>query len=205
MGDIKKIRKKYSGPAHPWKKVNIESERVLKQEFGLKNKREIYIAQSFLKKYKDIAKRLIASRTAQAVKEKELVLTKLKKLGLLSASSGLDQILSLELKNILERRVQTLIFRRKLARTVHQARQFITHRHVLISSKEVTSPSRLLSLEEENKMTFKPSSSLSSDNHPERINTAQQIHEEAEAVKVKKKNTKEENEDEGLIIGEKLE
>src|SRR3989338_9094506 len=199
MGDIKKIRKKYSGPAHPWKKVNIDAERILKQEFGLKNKREIYIAQSFLKKYKNIAKKLIASRTVQAVKEKELVLTKLKKIGLLSASSGLDHILNLELKNILERRVQTLLFRHKLARTVHQARQFVTHRHVLIDNKEVTSPSRLLSLEEESKMVFKPSSSLSSDSHPERINTAQQIHDEAESVKAKEKGTKEEKEeDEGL-------
>ena len=65
MGDPKKLRKKYETPMHPWKKNVIEEEKILKQDFGLNTQKEILIAKTFLKKYKNIAKRLIAQKTAQ--------------------------------------------------------------------------------------------------------------------------------------------
>ena len=35
MGDIKKLKKKYFTPRHPWNKKNIEEEAILVKEFGL--------------------------------------------------------------------------------------------------------------------------------------------------------------------------
>ena len=119
MGDPKKLRKKYSTSMHPWNKGDIEVEKVLKKEYGLRNKREILIAESFLKKYKNIAKRLIATKTTQAEKEKEQVLGKLQGLGFLPMGTDLDHILGLEVKDVLERRLQTIVFRKSLSKSIN--------------------------------------------------------------------------------------
>jgi small subunit ribosomal protein S4 len=194
MGDPKKLKKKYNTPIHPWNKNAIEQERILSKEYGLTNKKEIFIANSFLKKYKEIAKKLIATKTAQAEKEKKQVMEKLQRYGLLQVGSQLDQILGLETKDVMERRLQSLLFRKGFARSMKQARQFVTHRHVIIGKKQITSPSYMLTLEEESSLTFKPTSQLASADHPERISLVQQkLHEEAETVRktIKEGNAKE--------------
>ncbi len=184
MGDPKKLKKKYNTPIHPWNKVAIEQERILTKEYGLTNKKEIHLATTFLKKYKEIAKKLIATKTAQAEKEKAQVIEKLQRYGFLQVGSQLDQILGLETKDVMERRLQSLLFRKGFARSMKQARQFVTHRHVIIGKKQITSPSYMLTLEEESSLTFKPTSHLASADHPERINLVQQkLHEEAETVR----------------------
>src|SRR3989344_184730 len=169
MGDPKKLKKKYTGPRHPWVRKAIEEERVIKKDYGLSNKRELFKINSFLKKYKDLAKRLIANPTEQSKKEERQVLEKLQKLGLLPYGSKLDDILSLVLTNVLDRRIQSVVFRKELARSMKQARQFVTHRHITVNNQEITSPSYLVSLEEENHLAFKVSSGLASEEHPERV------------------------------------
>ena len=49
-----------------------------------------------------------------------------------------------------------------------QARQFIVHRHIKIGDKKVTSPSYLVSKDEEAVMTFSENSNLANAEHPER-------------------------------------
>lgn len=185
MGDPKKLRKKYSTPRHPWMKANIEVEKKVTKEYGLVKKKEIQIASSFLTKYKDIAKKLIATRVKpQAQKEKSQVLAKLQRLGLLPAGAELDQILGLELKDVLERRLQSIVFRKGLARSMKQSRQHIVHRHVRVSGQEISSPSYLVSLEEEGTISFKENSSLADLEHPERV----PLQKAKEAAKEKKEN-----------------
>ncbi len=193
MGDPKKLKKGYSTPVHPWNKTDIDENKILRKEYGLKTRKELLIMKSFLKKYKNIAKRLISDESAQAKVEQKQISDKLQKLGLLVAGADLDDILSLEVKDVLERRLQSLVFRRGLAHTVTQARQFITHRHIIIGDKEITTPSYLVSLEEEAKLGFKGKSALSNEDHPERVNEAKKLSEEAEAVRehIKKENDKE--------------
>lgn len=183
MGDPKKLKKKYSTPAHPWNKTEIEENKVLRREYGLRNQREILIADSFLKKYKNIAKRLIADNTEQGQKEKKQMMDKLFRLGLLSSDAALDNVLSLNIKDVLNRRLQSVIFRKGLARTMKQARQFITHRHVMVANKEITAPSYLVSTEEEAQLTFKGKSALSDENHPERSLEVKEIKEEVAKIK----------------------
>lgn len=182
MGDPKKLKKKYQTPAHPWVKTEIEEGKKLRQEYGLKTRKDVLVASSFLKKYKNIAKRLIADTSKQGEKEKEQMILKLQKVGLLSAAARLDDVLSLTVKDILERRIQTLVFRKGLARTANQARQFITHRHILVGNKEITSPSKILTQEEESQLSFKQNSALSSEMHPERANIAKEVAEEKAKV-----------------------
>ena len=190
MGDPKKLRKKYDTPVHPWNKNVIEEERKLKVEYGLNNKREILIANSFLKKYMNIAKRLIATQSSQGEKEKEQVLRKLQDYGLLQQGSELGEVLGLDIKDILERRLQSLVYRKSLARSMKQARQFIVHRHVTVNNKEITSPSYLLSLTEEAALGFKTKSALASEEHPERA-IAEKVPEAP--VEEKKSSEKEES------------
>ena len=184
MGDPKQYRRKYETPLHPWNKTAIETEKVLVREYGLKNKHEIYIASSFLRRYKILAKKFTALTTAQAEKEKSQILDKLFRTGIIAQGAGLDQILGLELKDIMERRLQSQICRKGLARTMKQARQFITHRHILVDGKEITSPSFLVSRDEESILTFKTVSPLATEDHPERTR------ETAEAPAVEEKPLK---------------
>jgi len=172
MGDPKKLKKKYNTPAHPWNRITIDEERVLVQEYGLQKKKEIQIANSFLKKYKDITKRLIADTTAQGAKERQQMLDKLQRLGLLRGEAKLDQVLSITLKDILERRIQSIVCRKGLSKGMWQARQFITHRHIAIGDKEITSPSYLVSLSEEGIIAFKATSPFAHGDHPELLTAA---------------------------------
>ena len=200
MGDPKKLKKKYSGPRHPWVKGTIDEERIIKREYGLRNKKELFKSDSFLKKYKDLAKKLIASNTEQSKKEEKQVLDKMQRLGLLSMGSKLDDILGLEVKNALNRRLQSVVFRKGLARSMKQARQFICHRHISIGDKEITAPSYFVSLEEENKLNFKSKSALADEEHPERVNPAAEIKEELEEVKKPAKAKVEEQKEEVVDI-----
>ena len=168
MGDPKKLRKKYSTPSHPWNETSIKNEKELSKEYGLQNKREIYRAISFIKKYRAIAKRLIVDQSSQALKERDQMLTKLGQLGLLQAGANPGDVLGLETKDLLERRLQTIVFRKGLARSIKQARQFITHRHIKVGDKEVTAPSYVVSTAEEVLVKFKGNSSLDDVEHPER-------------------------------------
>ncbi len=186
MGDPKKFRKKYSTPNHPWNKTAIEENKKVARGFGLRRKREIFIADSFIKKYRKIAKNLIVDQSEQALKEKEQMMKKLRDLGLLPEDSKLDDVLSLELKDILERRLQTLVYKKGLARSMKQARQFITHRHIMVAGKEITSPSYIVSVGEETQLTFKETSHLFSEDHPERVDPNKDVKEEVESLKVAK-------------------
>jgi len=199
MGDIKKLKKNYSTPAHPWVLKEIEEFKILRKEYGLTGRKEILIANSFLKHYKDRAKKLIATKNAQSEKEKKQMIEKLMKLGLLNAQSGIDDVLNLQLKDILERRIQTLVFRKSLGRTIKQARQMITHRHVSLGTREVTSPGKILTTEEENKLTFKSNSPFLGEEHPERKSIAKEIKEEVKAIRKKDKKDKEAEQKEQLL------
>ncbi|MBC8500609.1 MAG: 30S ribosomal protein S4 [Nanoarchaeota archaeon] len=168
MGDPKKIRKKYSTPTHPWQKDRIEEEIALKKEYGLKNKREIWVVASKLNKFKDQFKTLNAQTGTQAEKEKEQLKDKLLSLGLIKTDSPLGVVLGLDTKDLMERRLQTIVFRKNLARSINQARQFIVHRHIIAGGKKVTSPSYIVKVGEENQVSFVQTSTLSDPSHPER-------------------------------------
>ncbi len=174
MGEPKRLRKKYSKPRHPWQKQRIEEETQLQEEYGLKNKTEIWKTRSKLKTVSDRAKKLIASRTKQAEIEQQQLLQRLNKLGLIKENATIDEVLGLQLKDFFERRIQTIIFRKGLAKTLSQARQFITHKHIKIENKTITSPSYLVGTQEELKITFSTDSTLNNPEHPERTQAKKQ-------------------------------
>lgn len=187
MGDPRKIRSKFEGPSHPWQRQRIEEERQLVKEYGLKNKTEIWKMQSKLKSFTAQAKNLIPLATPQAELEKKQLMARLQRYGLVPVNTQVDVVLGLTLRDLLERRLQTQVYKKNLARTMHQARQFITHGHVTISGKKISSPSYLVPVVEETQIGFISNSTLVNPDHPER-----QIISESEAKKkAAKKEAKE--------------
>ena len=79
---------------------------------------------------------------------------KLYRLGLLDKDATLDDVLSLTVQDILERRLQTVVWRKGLARTIKQARQFIVHGHVYVNGRRVTVPSYWVKRGEERHVTL---------------------------------------------------
>jgi len=149
MGDPKKQRKKFSTPSHPWQKERIAAEKEILNQYGLRRKYEIWKMDSLLKKFLNRAKTIIAKRTLQSEIEKKQLLDRLHLLGLLKKDSNIEDILNLTLKEIMERRLQTLVHRKQIAKTMRQARQLITHEHIAVGSRKITSPSYLVSVREE--------------------------------------------------------
>lgn len=176
MGDPRKARKKFKGPRHPWEAWRIEEERVIKREYGLKNKKEIWKANSELRRLNSVAKKLIRERgkdNVQAIKEEKQLLDRLFKLGLVEDGSHLEDVLALELKDILNRRLQTIVFKSGMTLTSGQARQFIVHGNIFVNGRKISVPSYLVSRDEQFKITFNPSSSLAAEEHPERVKKTQ--------------------------------
>ena len=166
MGDPRKPRKKYSTPSHPWQRDRIEKEKELKKQFGLKNKKEIWIASSHLRKLTTQAKNLIREKTE---KQEKQFLESLYRFNLMKQGAKIEEVLDLITEDILARRLQTLVFKRGLARSPKQARQFITHGHISIKDKKINKPSYFVSKEEESLISYNPTSSISKIDHPERI------------------------------------
>lgn len=192
MGHPKKTRKKYQTPSHPWQKDRLEEEKILMKEYGLTNKKGLWKTDSNLRKVKRQAKKLITSTTEQGQKEKQQLLLRLFKYGLAQKTSKVEDILELTTKDFLERRLQTLVFKKGLSRGIKQARQFITHGHIFVNNKKVTVPSYFVSIDEENKISYNPTSSLSKDDHPEHPIKKELKKEEKKILEKKKEKPKEE-------------
>ncbi|MBI2139924.1 30S ribosomal protein S4 [Candidatus Woesearchaeota archaeon] len=168
MGDPKLRKKTFRGPSHPWQKERILEEAELLRTYGIKNKRELWKAGSLLKKFMRQAKEIIASHGAQADIQKQHLLSKLASYGLISKTAQIEDVLNIALKDILNRRLQTIAFKKNLARTVRQARQFIVHEHITVGDDKITLPSFLVSLEQEPLIAFAANSSFGKADHPER-------------------------------------
>lgn len=175
MGSPKKPKKTYSKPFKLWQRERLDAEKPTVKEFGLKNKKELWKTVSMLRKYAGQAKRLIALRGRQAEIEKKQLIGKLSSLGAIEANASLDEVLGLSVKDFLERRLQTVLFRKKLARSITQSRQFITHKHVSVNDKIITSPSFMVPLSAESQVSFADKSNLSKPDHPERVQEKKEV------------------------------
>jgi small subunit ribosomal protein S4 len=168
MGDPKKQRKKYKTPMHPWQKSRIEEEAGLITEYGLASHKELWKMKTFIKNSSDIAKKLIVARGTQADIEKKQLISKLSKLGLLKEDATTNEVLNLKPKDVLERRLQTIVVRKGLANSFRQSRQLITHGHIAVNGQKQTAPSYLVEVAKENLIDFVLSSPFRSLDHPER-------------------------------------
>lgn len=154
MGDPKKKRKQYERPRRSFQKERIEKERELKKTYGLKNKRELYRAETIIRTKRGTARKLLAFALENRLKREKELLDSLKKIGILRGSPTLDDVLVLTPEAMLERRLQTIVWRKGLANTHKQARQFIVHGHIAINNKKVDKPGYIVTADEENNISW---------------------------------------------------
>ena len=166
MGDPKKQRKKFQTPRFSWRKDVLEEELKYLGQYGLRNKHELWRLKTTLSKTRGIARSLIGKSAEERAKMENELLTKLKKRGVLQETAVLDNVLDLSIEDLLERRLQTIVFRKGLTRTIFQSRQLITHGHVTIGNRRVTIPGYLVSKEEEAQITYNQQSDISKETHP---------------------------------------
>ncbi|MEM2341481.1 MAG: 30S ribosomal protein S4 [Candidatus Bathyarchaeia archaeon] len=169
MGDPKKPKKKYESPRFPWRSDILQNELVLLGQYGLRNKRELWRHKTMLSKFRSIARSILSMPAEERVKLESKLLGKLKRLGILSEHAVLDDVLDMTIEDILERRLQTIVFRKGLAKTIYQSRQLITHGHIAVNGRIIFSPSYLVTKEEEDNVTYAPTSSLNNPEHPLRL------------------------------------
>jgi len=147
---MRRIRKKFKKPRLPWDTERIKSERSVIKEYGLRKKKEILLAEAVLRSFRHRARELIAVKNPEAEK---VLMNKLLKLGILTEKgAGLDDVLTMTIKNILERRLQTIIFRKGFGKTPKQARQLIVHGKVRIDNRRVKYPSLIVPIGDEGKI-----------------------------------------------------
>lgn len=167
MGGIRKPKKKYVVPGHPWQKTRLAEELIYVGEYGLRNKRELWRHRSLLARFRGTARDLVALPSDdRGVREHQLV-GRLNRLALINENSKIDDILNLTIRDILERRLQTQVMRQGLAKTMHHARQLIVHGHIALEGHRVTSPAMLLFRGHEKQLEYAPNSPYHSPNHPE--------------------------------------
>lgn len=173
MGDPKFPRRTYETPSHPWEGERIKEEQETVRQFGLRNKRELWKAQSILRNLRRQSRDLQARLRygdVQAEVEKENLLRRCARLGLLPMHGGtLDDILALTQEAILNRRLQTMVYKKGLANTQKQARQLIVHGHITVNGRKVTIPGYLVKKEEEDKIEYNPKSPFNDEMHPMRV------------------------------------
>lgn len=171
IGKPKFSKKKYDTPSHPWQEYRIKEENELIKKYGLKNKKEIWKAETTLRRYRSQARELLAKiggGNPQVKKESEQLLMHLTRMNILTVNSTLDDVLALETEPILSRRLQTLTYLKGLANTPLQARQIISHGHIAIDGRRITVPSYVVTKDEEDKIGYFTDSPLNDELHPAR-------------------------------------
>lgn len=152
MGQPKKFKKKYERPKKPYDKERIDRERKIRENYGLRRKKEIWRAEGIVRDFRRRARELQAKRNET---EEKLLLQRLNRLGI--QSKRLDDVLQINLDDILSRRLQTIIFKKGIANSMKHSRQMIVHGHVTVNDKKIFWPSYIVEKDLEDKISLSPS------------------------------------------------
>lgn len=165
MGDPRRLKKKFKSPNHPWEKERMMDELKYIGRYGLRNKRELWRHESQLRRFRQIARNLRTESQARQEKGTREVTGRLYRLGITPKEIGLEDILALSVEEILNRRLQSVVFKKGLARTTHHARQLIAHGHIAVNGRKINSPSYLVKRAEEQTVNFYELSPYSNPDH----------------------------------------
>ena len=158
MGDPRRLKKKFKKPKRPFEKERIMEELEFLGKYGLRNKREYWKAKTTLANWRKIARQTRRLTKEKAVEAQKELIMKLNRLGIIGAEAAFEDVLLLTVEDVLKRRLQTLVFEKGLASTVHQARQYIVHGHIQVLGKKIDAPSYIVKLKEEDFLDFTPNS-----------------------------------------------
>ena len=131
-----------------WDLERIKSSNTLIEHYGLKNMKELWQAQTEIGRIRRNA-RLLLSGAAGSEHIRDNMFRMLERIGLARPGATLDDLLDLKENSLLERRLQTIVFRKGLAKTVKQARQLTVHGFIAVNGRKVNKPSYLVDVKEE--------------------------------------------------------
>lgn len=148
---MRKLKKTYKRPRAPWNKNLIKEERGIMTGYGLRRKKELWKARAILRQYRGRARALISMKNPE---EERLLIGKLEGLGILHKAEKhtVDDILSLNINNFLDRRLQTILYKNGLVATVKKSRQMIVHGYVSVDGRRTVYPSYIVSVDDEKKI-----------------------------------------------------
>ncbi len=152
MGSPKRIRKKYDKPSMKWNLQRIQEEHKLKEQYGLKTLKELWIAASELRRIRRTARGVLSGNISNETGDE--LIKRLVRYNVIKRGATLDELLVITPEALLDRRLQSVVFKRGLAKTIKQARQLITHGFISIDGMRVTSPGRLVSSTDETGMAY---------------------------------------------------
>lgn len=152
MGDPRKAKKTFRRPRQIWTVDQLNAELYIMGSYGLRNKRELWKAQTEVARIRNQARALLALSTEARHEKERRLLNFLVRLGLVNEGATLDDILNLKIEDLLERRLQTIIMKKSGAKSPYQARQVVSHGHVSIGDRKVNIPGYLVRVDEEPKI-----------------------------------------------------
>merc|ERR1712179_883783 len=149
--------KRYSTPRRPFEKPRLDQELKLIGEYGLRNKRELWIVKMFLAKIRKAARELLTldEKEPRRLFQGNALLRRLVRTGVLDETKmKLDFVLGLKPEDFLERRLQTQVFKLGLAKSIHHARVLIRQRHIRVRRRVVNVPSFVVRLDSQKHIDF---------------------------------------------------
>lgn len=166
MGDPKKKHKKYTTPKRPYDQDMLLDELRLIGSYGLRNKKELWRAKTELSTIRRRARELLSLSPADREEREGRLVSRLHRMGLVREAATLEDILTSTVEDLLERRLQTMVFRKGLAQTLYQARQMVTHGHISINGQKVKAPGYHVKIDEESTLSYAASSPYTDPDHP---------------------------------------
>jgi len=144
-------------PKRAYEKERLDAELKMVGEYGLRCKREIWRVQLALAKLRKAARVLLTLdiKDPKRIFQGEALLRRMRVYGLLSEEElELDFILQLTTAKLLERRLQTKVFKQGLAKSIHHARVLIKQRHIRVGKQLVNVPSFNVKVDSEKHIDF---------------------------------------------------
>jgi small subunit ribosomal protein S4 len=135
-----------------WNSERIAEEHAMAKEFGLRNLKEVWKAKSELRRIRGNVREVLAGRKAE--KTGKEIIERLSKYNIAPKDATLDSLLLIKPSSFLERRLETIVLRKGLAKTAKQARQLITHGFISVNGKRTMSPSYFVNAYEENMVSY---------------------------------------------------
>jgi len=149
VGDPRKSKKLFHRPRRIWTADQLNAELYIIGSYGLRNKRELWKAQSEVARFRNQSRALLALPSELRAEKETQLLGFLNRLGLVNGSATLDDVLNLKIEDLLERRLQTIVMKKGGTKSPHQARQIVVHGHVSLGDRIVNIPGYLVRREEE--------------------------------------------------------
>jgi len=149
--------KTYKTPRRPYEKERLDAELKLCGEYGLRCKREIWRVQLALAKIRKAARGLMTldPKDPRRLFEGQALVDRLVSFGLLGEDEReLDFVLQMSTSKLMERRLQTKVFRTGMAKSIHHARVLIKQRHIRVGKQLVNVPSFLVRVDSEKLIDF---------------------------------------------------